>query len=94
MDTPYIDYTEQMGGSVELNHVVELQCSTTDCDIYYTVDGSSPYPWNKSSKVSVEYYYASTLFELQKHCIGVVGLKELPVYQMKVYHIFFSLSVS
>lgn len=51
-EPPFIDYTETMGGSVSLYHAVELQTNTKDADIYYTIDGSIPYPWHKSSKVS------------------------------------------
>ena len=64
-ETPYIDYTELLGGSVELNHQVELKCATRDATIYYTIDGSAPYPWHRSSQVVLPHlsicYYASAV---------------------------------
>lgn len=51
VEPPFIQYTEQLGGSVELHHAVELQCNTPHVTMYYTIDGSSPYPWNKSAKI-------------------------------------------
>lgn len=50
-DTPYIDYTSPLGGTVPLHHTVELKCGTPDSTIYYTTDGSKPHPWNKLAQV-------------------------------------------
>lgn len=68
MDTPYIDYTDQMGGSVNLNHQVELKCATPDAEIYYTIDGSVPYPWHKSSKVGHNMVASHSLRTKRKLC--------------------------
>lgn len=53
VDTPYIDYTELLGGSVDLYHTIELKCATQDATIYYTIDGASPYPCDRSAKVYI-----------------------------------------
>ena len=72
VETPFIDYTEQLGGSVELYHAVELKCTTPDADIYYTIDGSTPYPWHKSAKVSPCPIVVCEFFNLMKCSEGML----------------------
>ena len=55
-ERPFIDYTDQTGGSVDLNHRVDLRCMTKDVTIYYTIDGAVPYPWHKSAQVNYVFY--------------------------------------